>query len=338
MILGWHVDSNLALRMAKAFGGPGSLQDDVRVFHCNHTRQFTQYHSTSAPSNDLGKYCGPQVQPTARSGVSGWGLPNIDVPEMGVPEYHDRVKDLTQYLSGEAEEQFSSSLVDPGEQLGGVPVWISLPFLLDNLVSNPDGAVLYFGMREDLRSRLQGACGVTKNEYLKAWEAADSSLRFSSLTVVLDLTPEQGLSARRAITLPDLSQEDREGLIRTLWTFADFLTSSEWSLEQTNFLFVNVETNAFETSLAALFDLMPSQYYSRVRKAVPRSELLHSNTQLVLDVVSDTCAKLEDFHVPSPLRSRMAALEDHYPRLARVLKPLKPVARGARRAFQKLSP
>lgn len=343
MILGWHVDSNLALRMAKAFGDPGSLKDDVRVFHCNHTRQFTQYHIAHAPSNDLGKYCGPHVKPTARSGVSAWGLPNIHVPEMGILEHEERVKDLTQYLNAEGEEHFSSSLVDPGEQLGGVPVSVSLPFLLDNLVSNRYGAVLYLGMREDLRSRLQGACGVTKNEFLNAWEAADSSLRFTSLTVVLDLTPKQGLGSRRAITLPNLSQEDREGLTRTLWTFADFLTSSDWSLEQTNFLFVNVESNAFEASLAALFDLMPSQYYSRVRKAVPRSELRHSNTRLVLDVVTDTCAKLENLQVPglgsvqvpSPLRRRMAALEDHHPRLARLLKA---AARRSRRAFKKLSP
>lgn len=83
---------------------------------------------------------------------------------------------------------------------------------------------------------------------------------------------------------------------------------------------------------------MPLQYNARVRKAVPRSELRASNTRLMLDVVSDTYAKLEYFQVPSSFRRRMAGLEDHYPGLARLLRPLKPAARGARRAFKKISP
>ena len=57
MTNGWHVDSNLAKRMALYFkGDPFSLEKRLRGFHCNHTRQMTMGHKQNASENSWETY------------------------------------------------------------------------------------------------------------------------------------------------------------------------------------------------------------------------------------------------------------------------------------------
>ena len=45
MLLGWHVDANIAKRMYVKYGMVGDLADKVYGYHCDHTRQVTPLHS-----------------------------------------------------------------------------------------------------------------------------------------------------------------------------------------------------------------------------------------------------------------------------------------------------
>jgi hypothetical protein len=52
MILGWHVDSNLAKRLSLRCGPVASLIEHVFCYHCDHTRQATSIHSRERLRND----------------------------------------------------------------------------------------------------------------------------------------------------------------------------------------------------------------------------------------------------------------------------------------------
>ena len=52
MLLGWHVDSNIAVRLGLRHGTPGDVVDQVFGYHCDHTRQVTPAHKAGAVQND----------------------------------------------------------------------------------------------------------------------------------------------------------------------------------------------------------------------------------------------------------------------------------------------
>ncbi|MGH7685070.1 MAG: hypothetical protein ACREMT_12050, partial [Vulcanimicrobiaceae bacterium] len=83
MLLGWHVDSNIAKRLEihrKEL--VKSALDDVLAFHCDHNRETTPAHSHSAVQND-------------------WGQFIINVTRAPIPEQHD-----SWGLAGETLEDF----------------------------------------------------------------------------------------------------------------------------------------------------------------------------------------------------------------------------------------
>jgi len=52
MLLGWHVDSNIAKRLRLKYGAVGDLGGAVYGYHCDHTRQVTPAHSHTRVQND----------------------------------------------------------------------------------------------------------------------------------------------------------------------------------------------------------------------------------------------------------------------------------------------
>lgn len=66
MLLGWHVDSNLAARMRLKRGDVLSAKAWLRGYHCKHTRRATVYHAPDAVQNDWQKFV------FGVTGVGGW--------------------------------------------------------------------------------------------------------------------------------------------------------------------------------------------------------------------------------------------------------------------------
>ena len=56
MLLGWHVDSNIAARMLLKYKEVGDLGEQVYGYHCDHTRQVTPAHSHARVQNDWKRF------------------------------------------------------------------------------------------------------------------------------------------------------------------------------------------------------------------------------------------------------------------------------------------
>ena len=73
MLLGWHVDSNMAKRLWMHFGETKTLEQSVRGYHCNHTRSLTVHHGKVHQSNDLARFVDNITSPKTLS-VEPMGL------------------------------------------------------------------------------------------------------------------------------------------------------------------------------------------------------------------------------------------------------------------------
>ena len=56
MLLGWHVDSNIAARMLLKYGEVGDFGTEIYGYHCDHTRQVTPAHSHTRVQNDWRRF------------------------------------------------------------------------------------------------------------------------------------------------------------------------------------------------------------------------------------------------------------------------------------------
>ena len=56
MLLGWHVDSNIAKRLTMFRGKVGDLGKEIYGYHCDHARQVTLMHSHSRTENDWRRF------------------------------------------------------------------------------------------------------------------------------------------------------------------------------------------------------------------------------------------------------------------------------------------
>jgi hypothetical protein len=82
MLLGWHVDSNIAVRLAMLRGkGVASALDHVFAYHCDHNRESTPAHAHGAVQNSWDRFL-------------------VNVAEYGVPEQRD-----TWGFNGDAVEE-----------------------------------------------------------------------------------------------------------------------------------------------------------------------------------------------------------------------------------------
>ena len=265
MIHGWHVDSNLAVRMSMAFGEPQSLEESVQVFHCNHTRQTTHFHSSNVQSNDLKTYVVEVSSEIALSGRSEWGLPTADIHVESFKELERTIGDLTRSIDQGNPLVFRTSLISQQEALAGAPAEISFPFLLDQLFVCRGNPVLYMGARSDMRGLLKETCRELKTPFLDDPAMLSGDLLHRPPLVILDLVPPKGALIRSAGGLAELQPEDRHDLLHVLTGFEHLLTNLTWLSSKPRFLFINAEGNEFEWALRNFFDFLPSQFYSRVR-------------------------------------------------------------------------
>ena len=111
MLLGWHVDTNIARRLEILRGEPvKSALDDILAFHCDHNRETTPAHSHSAPQNDWTRFV-------------------IDVKTAGIPEQHD-----SWGLAGEQVEDFRlDDLTDAPSILERLLPPMSQPFYITSI-------------------------------------------------------------------------------------------------------------------------------------------------------------------------------------------------------------
>lgn len=82
MLLGWHVDSNIAARMHLKYGQVGDLGSKVYGYHCDHTRQITPAHGYGRVQNDWGRYVTDVAQSRIPSQAGSWGCIGDEIEEI----------------------------------------------------------------------------------------------------------------------------------------------------------------------------------------------------------------------------------------------------------------
>jgi hypothetical protein len=82
MLLGWHVDSNMAQRLSLFPRPLADVVDDVFVYHCDHTRQLTRAHRPRGAQNDIMTYFHDVAGPDVPEQSETWGLAGEHVEEL----------------------------------------------------------------------------------------------------------------------------------------------------------------------------------------------------------------------------------------------------------------
>lgn len=84
MLLGWHVDSNLARRLGFLHGNPRSLAGHFFGYHCDHTRQVTPAHRHDRVENDWRRWVDGVAEPNIPEQSSRWGFAGEAIEEIGL--------------------------------------------------------------------------------------------------------------------------------------------------------------------------------------------------------------------------------------------------------------
>ena len=153
MILGWHVDSNLAKRLSLTCGPVASLIEQVFCYHCDHTRQATFIHSRDRLENDAGFFVNNVTRPDLPEQRAHWGcaedvIEEIKLPEDGVGGYRNMLRSIVAPLDAAFSESCynTASYNDYGYDARHV-----LTFLADLLSCYPRRIRLgWCGVRRDM--------------------------------------------------------------------------------------------------------------------------------------------------------------------------------------------
>lgn len=140
MLIGWHVDSNIAKRMLLKHGAIGDLSDRVFGYHCDHTRQVTPAHKGNAVENNSDDFVFRVVQPELPDQATSWGCPDDYIEELRLTHTASvgYVATLDALLAPKPlETPLTTSYTGPTyDQTGYTPEHV-LPFLIDLFASSP---------------------------------------------------------------------------------------------------------------------------------------------------------------------------------------------------------
>jgi hypothetical protein len=152
MLVGYHVDSNIARRLHLLYGTCGDVEPDLLGYHCDHTRQVTPAHRHDAVENDLHRFVLDLQDPfDAAPQAETWGLAGDPVEDIRLDGSRTTYLDaLTATITTPMPAPTRTEVGAAGiEQTDYDPNHV-LPFLLDALVEYPRDTILgWFGSRAD---------------------------------------------------------------------------------------------------------------------------------------------------------------------------------------------
>ncbi len=163
MLIGWHVDSNIAKRMLLKHGAIGDLSDRVFGYHCDHTRQVTPAHKGNAVENSLDDFVFNLVQPELPDQATSWGCPDDYIEELRLTHTASvgYVATLDALLApNPLKAPLTASYTGPTyDQTGYTPEHV-LPFLIDLFASSPrDWDIAWIGGHQAMFDLFSAAWG-----------------------------------------------------------------------------------------------------------------------------------------------------------------------------------
>ncbi len=159
MLVGWHVDSNIARRLSLIPRPLGDVVDELYGYHCDHTRQVTPAHKARGIQNDQKVYYENVTSADVPEQSGTWGLARDNVEEIRVDfsasAYLVALKSaIDAPLDHPTTTGYSSTSFDHLDYATEHVV----PFLADSLSSYPRDTVLgWSGAKKSLLQRFARA-------------------------------------------------------------------------------------------------------------------------------------------------------------------------------------
>lgn len=141
MLLGWHVDSNIAKRLFLLYGETRDMTDKLFGYHCDHTRQVTPAHRKDSASNDFDVFVSDVTSPYVPEQADSWGLPDTEIEEvrLGQATAHGYVEAIRSSIPSPQAAPTVSSIAPAVYDKVSYSAAHVLPFLVDLFVSAPPG-------------------------------------------------------------------------------------------------------------------------------------------------------------------------------------------------------
>jgi hypothetical protein len=285
MLLGWHVDSNLARRMHEFHGESREAPPEIGVFHCNHNRSETHYFPATSTSNNLERYVFGDVSSIARSGQDSWGLPSVQLREVTISDFENKFSSYFDSIGSEHFHETESSSTSYSDRLNGVSAEVTLPFLADRLFTSAEGTmVMYLGCRDSMRNLLSMFCEENGLQFVSSSAYETPSSLYDTL-VVVDLSPTGIYPGVKSLS--ELPAFERSNLRETLLAFRQrVLADIQGVVGNCTYLVLNAEGNEFTPVLESVIRPLPAQYYARLRIGSLRPELRGQRPPLAAKVAS----------------------------------------------------
>ena len=154
MLLGWHVDSNIAKRLSLLHGRVGDLAKEIYGYHCDHTRQITPAHSSGTRTeNDARKFVVKITRADIPEQAETWGCVDDEIEEIRLRKDSARlyVATLAQAIGEPLNRptfvKYTGATYD---KVSYDPNHL-LPFLVDIFASAPKNTTIaWYGSRLDI--------------------------------------------------------------------------------------------------------------------------------------------------------------------------------------------
>ena len=272
MLLGWHLDANLARRLSFRYGPARLVEDRLAVYHCDHTRQATLTHGAGHLENDWKRFV-DDLDPAVADlpaqaetwGMAGETVEEIDVVGDPAAAYFAALATLPppcvhEYLK--VSETFND-LNYPPEHV--------LPYLLDLLSALPRRWNLgYSGCRPRMEKLLRdgwAALGFT-GEILTGDAALDRAdiLMFEFGLTTADEQPEAARDGR------DWRDADLEKLwaVRAAFDAAATAERARPPSTRRRVVLINAIHNIFEAQIAGEVAAVHTPFSPRLRQGFLR--------------------------------------------------------------------
>ena len=138
ILLGWHVDSNIARRLSLLHGPTGDLAGALLGYHCEHTRQVTPKHSNGRPEDDFARVVETVSTPCIDEQQASWGLAQDVLEEIRLDGTENQFPRALSLILGPEMAVPSHLLLarESFDHIGYDPRHV-VPFLMDALASHP---------------------------------------------------------------------------------------------------------------------------------------------------------------------------------------------------------
>ena len=162
MLAGWHVDSNIAVRLRLFYGRIADAVDGFFAYHCDHTRQMTPAHLHERKENSFKKYVEPVTTPYLPEQATIWGCPGLNIEETrldGVAR-NSFIGSISRVVGAPLKEPYRAQFSTQNFDLQSYDSRHVTPFLVD----------LFFAMPRDLKLAWFGERTETVRLFRQVWK------------------------------------------------------------------------------------------------------------------------------------------------------------------------